>query len=125
MSDHLQRSRKQEKRGAKIYGGTQNAGSGNGSRKNDVRTADLSIEFKTTTQKGYRLTLAELLLCSRQALIEGRDALFGIDFEVGKLTHRFVVQTEHQYLAMADEIRGLREEIAEYQKFGLSLDSGF
>lgn len=117
MTDHLQRSRKQEKRGAKVYGGTLNAGSGNGARKNDVRSDDLSIEFKTTAAKSYSLKLAELLLASRQALIEGRDALFAIDFAAGKLTHRYVVQTEHQYLAMQHEINGLRVEVAEYEKY--------
>jgi len=96
-------SQKQERRGAKVYGGTTNSGSGNGGRKNDVRTPSLSIEFKTTSKRSFRLTILQLLLAQRNALIEGRDALFGIDFRDGVKIHRFVVQTEDQYLEMRDQ----------------------
>lgn len=105
MDEHQKRSHKQEARGAKVYSGQVNSGSGNGDRKNDVRNDDLSIEFKSTVAKSYSLRLADLVLAYRQALIEGRDSLFGIDFhdvETNR-THRYVVQTEDQYLRMKNE----------------------
>ena len=103
MNEHQRRSRAQEDRATRVYGGTRKSGSGNGTRKNDVWTDKLAIEFKTTTAKQYSLKLAELQLAERQALLVGRDMLFGIDYVDGRgVTHRYVVQTEADYLAMQE-----------------------
>ena len=81
MDDRIWRSRKQEKDGARRFGGTRNAGSGNQPLwKNDVRTGTESIEFKNTDQAGYRLTRVELENAWRYALMDGRRVLFGIEF---------------------------------------------
>lgn len=105
MSRHLegltnkQLSVRQETRGAQDFGGVVNSGSGNKDRKNDVRVGrDLSIEFKVTRAKSYRLQLSELLLASRNAIIECRDAIFGLEFVVGSGSHRFVIVPEHMWL---------------------------
>jgi hypothetical protein len=78
MMDPLKASRKQEKRGAIKYGGSLNAGSGNKDRKNDVRTDDLSIEYKYTGKKSFSLKQDELLQAERHALLDGREMAFGI-----------------------------------------------
>ena len=110
MADHLARSRKQEKRGAQVYGGTVNPGSGCGHRKNDVTTSGHSIEFKTTTKKSYSLSLASLIDCERHALsLGGRVPLFGIDFATTAATYRYVLMTEFDYLQAQHELEYLRE----------------
>jgi hypothetical protein len=115
-SEHLSRSRKQEQRGARLYNGTVNVGSGNKSRKNDVRSDDWSIEFKTTTAASYGLKLADLALAESQALREHRRVIFGIDFvgrEMGskRVTSRYAVLTEDDLLGVLAEIDGLRAEL--------------
>jgi hypothetical protein len=97
-------SQKQERRGAKVYGGTVNAGSGNTSgHKNDVRTDDLSIEFKTTRQKGYYLRLDALRNAEKEALVDGRECIFGLDFVTSKEgTFRYVIMPEDWFLMLLD-----------------------
>lgn len=76
----LRNSRAQEKRGAASFGGRVNSGSGNGWRhKNDVRTPEYSIEFKTTSKGSYSLKIAELLLAERNALADNKVMLFGLE----------------------------------------------
>lgn len=112
-NEHQKRSRQQEDRAARVYGGSRNPGSGNGATKNDVRTdsggpggSGHSIEFKTTTRKSYGLTLDELLLAERNALLDGRDVLFGIDYrDLKGKTHRYVVETEADFLAKEELLR--------------------
>ena len=111
MNEHLKRSKKQEKRGAKLYGGSVNAGSGNKSRKNDVRTDDWSIEFKTTNAASYSLRRADLELAERHAILEHRNALFGIDFAGRAGTSRYVVLTEGDLHRVLYEIEELRLEL--------------
>lgn len=72
-------SRRQEERVARIFGGSRTPGSGNGIRKNDVRTPDLSLEMKYTGKGQYPLKASELELGERHALIDGRDFAFGIE----------------------------------------------
>jgi hypothetical protein len=104
------RSRKQERDGAKRYGGTVNAQSGAGDiRKNDVRTGTESIEFKGTTRQGYRLTVADLIKAWSHATLDDRTMIFGIEFFPSALNTfspgsptRYVVMTENDYLAMRD-----------------------
>lgn len=81
MSDDLKRSQRQERRGARILGGTVNSGSGNGPwRKNDVRTPLFSIEYKTTTKKQFPLKSSDLAKAEENALLDGnRTMLFGIE----------------------------------------------
>ena len=94
------KSQRQERNGAKAFGGTVNSGSGNGIwRKNDVRTPTESIEFKYTDAKSYSLKLADLLKGERHALLDGRRFIFGIGFGTRE---RFVVLREEDYL----ELRG-------------------
>lgn len=105
MDERIRRSRKQERRGAKMFGGTVNAGSGNGARKNDVRTPTESIEFKSTRAASYSIKLADLGASWIHAINDSRRMLFGIEFaarERGIIPTRYVVMTEADYL----ELRG-------------------
>lgn len=57
-----------------------NTGSGNlYTHGNDVRTATLSIEYKTTAAEQYRLTLAELRTAERHAVMDGREVVFIVE----------------------------------------------
>lgn len=95
--ESLRRSQAQEKRGASAFGGTTNSGSGNGwVRKNDVRTPEYSIEFKTTKSKQYALKVTELLGAEKHALLDGRTMLFGI--EMGG--RNWIVLAEEDFLAL-------------------------
>lgn len=96
-------SQKQERRGARKYGGRVNSGSGNTDGfKNDVTTDDLSIEFKTTSHKSYNLRLDALRTAEKEAVRVGREALFGIDFRTPRQTYRYVVLTEDEYFWLLD-----------------------
>jgi hypothetical protein len=77
----LQRSRRQEARGASLHGGSRNAGSGNTPwRKNDVRVdRDYLIEYKRTDKKSITIKLEDLETCRTNALLEGREPLLGIE----------------------------------------------
>lgn len=114
MNEHLKRSRKQEKRGAELYGGSVNAGSGNRGRKNDVRTDDWSIEFKTTKSASYSLKRAELQLAEQHAIREHRRCLFGIDFAgTNGSTSRYVVLGEHDLCELLQQVEDLRVALEE------------
>lgn len=98
-------SQKQERRGAKVFGGKVNAGSGNtDGHKNDVRTEDLSIEFKTTGQKSYSLRLDALRNAEKEALLDGRSALFGLDFRTQSHVFRYVILPEWDYLDLLERV---------------------
>lgn len=78
---HHKRSRLQERRGAKEYGGTVNAGSGNGwIRKADVRTDSELFEFKTTTKSSFPLKSTDLQKFWTQGLIDNRFPVFEVEF---------------------------------------------
>jgi hypothetical protein len=97
MNEHQRRSRLQERKGAKRYGGTTNSGSGNGwIRKNDVITPTESIEFKTTTKDSYRLTAEELYKAYENAIIDGKRMLFIIDFSERGTTYVTMDQTDYE-----------------------------
>jgi hypothetical protein len=105
VNEHLKRSRKQEKRGAKEFGGYTNPRSGGGDwHKNDVRSDDYSIEYKTTTKKQYPLKLADLLTADKHALLAGREMLFVIEFDTED--REFVIMNKHH---LFDLIEGLQE----------------
>lgn len=103
-SDKLERkaimkaSKKQEQRSADTYRGSRNAGSGSGwLRKNDVRTTDLLIENKlTTNKKSYTVKLTDLVELNQRAIIE--DRLPVLQFDLGG--KHFVILTEDDFLSM-------------------------
>jgi hypothetical protein len=76
------RSRQQESRGANRLGGRVTSGSGNGwVTKNDVKTDDMSVEYKYTDKKSYSLKHADLLKAERNALMDsGREFAFVVGF---------------------------------------------
>lgn len=81
MRTSLDKSRAQERKGAALHGGSVNSGSGNGTwRKNDVRTEDLSLEYKYTDKKSYSLKVDDLLKAETHAILDGREMVFGISF---------------------------------------------
>jgi hypothetical protein len=95
------RSRKQEQRSAKSYKGSRNAGSGSGwLRKNDVRTEDILIENKfTTNEKQITLKHQDLKELIERAILE--DRLPVLQFDLAE--RRYVVLTEDDFL----EIMGI------------------
>lgn len=78
----MKRSRQQEQRGAQRLGGRVTSGSGNGwVTKNDVKTDDLSVEFKFTDKKSYSLKHDDLKKAERNALMDsGREFAFIVGF---------------------------------------------
>ena len=116
-------SQKQERRGAKVYKGTQNSGSGNtNGHKNDVRTPGYSIEFKTTRQKSYSLKLADLKTAAKNALLSGREVLFAIDFQEqtssGRIdTHRYVVMPEWEFLDMTGRLDKAESDVGYLMRY--------
>jgi hypothetical protein len=75
-----------------------NAGSGNGDvRKNDVRTPEFSIEYKTTGKKQYPLKEDELILAEKYALLDDREMLFGIQMASGR---NWITMSEEAFLTM-------------------------
>lgn len=96
--DINKRSRKQEQRSAKSYKGSRNAGSGSGwLRKNDVRTEDILIENKfTTNEKQITLKNQDLVELIERAILEDRLPVLQFDL-AGR---RYVVLTEDDFLEM-------------------------
>lgn len=75
-------SQKQEARVADRFGGRTVPGSGNQWwLKNDVRTERLSFELKTTGKKSFSLKDAELTEAYKYATLEGKEPVFGLQFE--------------------------------------------
>ena len=70
--------------GAQRFGGRPVSGSGAGwITKNDVKTDDLSLEYKYTDKKSYSLKIADLLKAEKQALLDsGRKFAFVVGFGV-------------------------------------------
>lgn len=99
-------SQKQERKGAKDYGATVNSGSGNTTgHKNDVRqpydpvTPSLSVEFKTTKNKGFYLRLDTLRTMEKEALLDGREGILGLEFRTSKQgAFRYVIMPEDWFL---------------------------
>ena len=86
----IKSSQQQEKRGAKQLDGRVQPGSGSQvSAKSDVRVprkpgvsgvrAGMLIEYKRTDGKGIRLTTVMLEKNRREALLEGREPLLGLE----------------------------------------------
>jgi len=105
-NEHLKRSRLQEVRAARQYGGSVNSGSGNQwRRKNDVRTTEESIELKTTTKHSYSLKAAEIATALKNALLDDRMMVFEIEFADDGIT--CVVLDKSDYLTLRE--RGLSD----------------
>jgi hypothetical protein len=103
MSAGHKASKKQEQRGAKEFGGYTNPRSGAGDwHKNDVRTDDFSIEYKTTTKSQYTLKLEDLLTADKHALLAGREMLFII--EMGG--REFVIMNKDYLLQVLEDLQG-------------------
>jgi len=80
--DHKRRSKIQEKRTARDFGGITTPGSGNQwHSKADVKTPTELIECKTTTKASFTLKASDLKKIQDQALIEDRVPVFQVDFE--------------------------------------------
>lgn len=102
----LQDSQNQEKQAAEDFGGWRNPGSGSGPyRKNDVRTPDFSIECKVTGKASFRLTLKDLLLARKYALLDGRTMLWEIDMQ----GHAFVIAKKDDFLDIWEDAKKQRE----------------
>jgi hypothetical protein len=114
-----QRGRKSEAEAAKRFGAKVQPGSGNGSAKNDFLTpADepdpISVEWKSTGSIQYPLRRRDVEAAARNALIDGRTSLFGIEFtspRAGVRPLRVVVMVEDDYLALRDRVSALQAEV--------------
>lgn len=94
-------SQKQEARVADRFGGRTVPGSGNQWwMKNDVRTSNLSFELKTTGKKQYPLKDAELTEAYKNATLEGKEAVFGIQFEGSR--RNWILVTEDFFEELLD-----------------------
>ena len=69
-------------------------------RKNDVRTLTESVECKTTSSDGYRLTWKTLKKASDTALLDGRRMVFEIEFQGHG---RYVVLNADDYEELRDK----------------------
>ena len=99
--DVLKKSVKQEKRSAKSYRGSRNAGSGSGwLRKNDVRSETLLIENKlTVATKSITLKNADLVELRERAILEDRVPVLQFDL-AGR---NYVVLVESDFLEIIGE----------------------
>lgn len=109
----IKQSQTQEKRGAKQLGGVVRPGSGSKlAAKGDVRTSSGSsrgmlasgmlVEYKRTDGKGIRLTVGWLEKIRREALLDGRRPLLGI--ELGG--RDYIVVPVEDYLELEERAGG-------------------
>ena len=90
-TDSQKRSRQQEKRAAKRYGGHVQPASGAGRSKGDVRTpGELRVECKFTRANSYALRLDLLEKLEREAT-SGENPIFEIEFQGVHPHKRYVV----------------------------------
>lgn len=101
MDERIRKSRLQEKRVASKVGGTQNAGSGNGNRKNDVRQKGEALwEMKRTDRKSITIKATDLRDLRKNALDLGVRPVMHI--ELGG--RRYVVIEEDDYDELVDRV---------------------
>lgn len=104
-NSNLKRSRLQERNAARQYGGRISPGSGNQwHTKNDVRTANESIELKTTLKHSYSLKAAELERANKNAILDGRIMAFEIEFADDGVT--CVVMMKDDYISLREKAYG-------------------
>lgn len=97
-TNHLRRSRLQERRAAIDYGGDITPGSGNGwMRKADIHTDRLLVECKTTLKKSYSLNVDTFNKLKYQAIVENKDPIMEIEFAEHNTT--LVVMDKNDFLA--------------------------
>ena len=96
MDERIRKSRAQERRIATKVGGTLNAGSGNGNRKNDVRQGGQVLwEMKRTDTRSITIKATDLRDLRKNASLEGRLPVMHI--ELGG--RRYVVIEEDDFLS--------------------------
>lgn len=95
----IKKSQKQEKRTAVAYRGSRNARSGAGwLRKNDVRTENLLVENKLTTNvKQITLKSKDLIELQQRAILEDRIPVLQFDCN----NRRYVVLVEDDFIELA------------------------
>ncbi len=104
MDRRLVASRKQENRVANTFGGKRTPGSGNQwHTKNDVRTTTHSFELKTTTKSQYTLKAKELEEGEKNAILDGRDFVFGVEM----CGREWVVLSMEDFENLVTEVGGL------------------
>jgi hypothetical protein len=114
MDRRVADSRRQERQWADRWGGEVTPGSGNGDKfKADVRTAIHLIELKYTKAMQFTLKLGDLKRIEQQALLDGRDPVFGIEFTGFAGDNRYVVLPEWDYLAKLERLAEQDALIAE------------
>ncbi len=98
----MKASKRQENRSAKIYKGSRNAGSGSGwLRKNDVRTHELLIENKLTSNlKSYSIKASELVDLTQRGILE--DRLPVLQFDLGGKHYVILNESDFQMLVGVD-----------------------
>lgn len=115
------RSQRQERRGAAALNLRTTPASGSGTVKNDAR-ADRdgrpypeSAEYKTTGNIYYRLHLDDLVKAARQAALDQRMMLFGIEYQNarGGDSWRYVILEESDYLELITRVRELERDYQE------------
>lgn len=107
-------ARQQENLTAKAHGGRVTPASGSGGfDKNDVTNDDWSFEVKTTTQKGYRLTLETWNTAEDHALEQGKRPAMVIAFvtPTGR-AKRLVIIDEDDYIEREDTVKTYRIALA-------------
>jgi hypothetical protein len=88
-------ARKGEHDAADRWKGTLSPASGSGPRaKNDFRTVDELVEYKYTEKKSFSLVEEQLLDLNTNAVIEGRVAVFLVEFAGGT---RYAVLREDDF----------------------------
>jgi len=96
-TDNQKRSRRQEKRAAKKFGGRVQPGSGSGSEKGDVRDPFHNRqEHKITKAKSFSLKLADLKKIESECS-SGEDPSFHITFDGVYPAETYVVIPEYLY----------------------------
>src|ERR1039457_5801424 len=118
MDRRLAESRKQEHDWAERWGGELSPGSGNGDKFNaDVRTDIHLIELKYTHAASFTLKLGYLRKIAQQALLDGRDSVFGIELtqaawpEPPSGDAGYVVLPEWDYLVKLERLAEQDKEI--------------
>jgi len=106
-SVHQKRAERHEKRTAEEIGGTITPMSGAGSAKGDVANQRELWECKTTTAKQWTLRLVDLLKVRQQALVQGKDPVFCIEFAAFP-DCEFVVVSKQDYLEDQRDLSQLR-----------------
>jgi hypothetical protein len=100
-ANHQRRSKLQEKRAARDYGGSVTPGSGNQwHSKADVHSDKLLIECKTTTKKSYAVKPEDFKKLYFQALVENKIPVLEIEFDDMTL----VILDKNDFLANKDSL---------------------